>query len=69
MDKKKLRKIKSQKNAAILLIIGPTLMLINKTNLNKFNFNEYIISTALIVLIICGLLGLRNSLRKLKKYK
>ncbi|EPR72223.1 hypothetical protein ADIWIN_2723 [Winogradskyella psychrotolerans RS-3] len=63
-------KVKSQKNAAILLIIVPLIILtsyLGKTDFDKYGVNNYIISGALIVLIIIGSIGLKNSLRKQKK--
>ena len=61
------RKIKSQKNAAILLMIGPLILLISylrKTDFDKYGINNYFICGALITLIVCGCIGLNNSLRK-----
>lgn len=61
------KKIKSQKNAAILLIIVPMIMLIlylGNSNFEEYRINNYIICGGLIVLIICGGIGLNNSLRK-----
>ncbi|REE08325.1 hypothetical protein DFQ09_1073 [Winogradskyella pacifica] len=64
------KKVKAQKNAAILLIIGPLILLISylgKTDFDKFGVNNYMISGAFIVLIIIGSIGLKNSLRKQKE--
>ena len=64
------KKIKSQKNAAIILIIGPLLILLNyfrKNNYEIKHLNNYILICSLIVLIICGGIGLKNSLRKEKE--
>lgn len=61
------KKIKSQKNAAILLIIVPMIMLISylgKSDFEEYRINNYIICGGLIVLIICGGIGLNNSFRK-----
>ncbi|QNK78215.1 MULTISPECIES: hypothetical protein [Winogradskyella] len=69
MTEKEIKKIKSQKNAAIILIIVPIIMLISylgKTNFNEYGLNNYIICGALVVLMICGAVGLKNSLRKQK---
>ncbi|WP_179334122.1 hypothetical protein [Winogradskyella costae] len=69
---KEVNKVKSQKNAAILLIIVPLILLISylgKTDFDAYGLNNYIISGALIVLIIIGSIGLKNSLRKQKKQK
>jgi len=70
MNDKEAKKIKSQKNAAILLIVVSIIMLISymgKTDFDKYGLNNYIICGALIVLIICGSIGLKNSLRKQKE--
>jgi hypothetical protein len=64
------KKIKSQKNAAIILIIGPMIVLLTYFRKNDFeikNLNNFIIVCSLIVLIICGGIGLKNSLRKEKE--
>ena len=64
------KKIKSQKNAAIILIIGPMIVLLNDFRKNDFeikSLNNCIIVCSLIVLIICGGIGLKNSLRKEKE--
>ena len=64
------KKIKSQKNAAIILIIGPLLVLLNYFRKNNYEIkflNNYIFICSLIVLIICGGIGLKNSLRKEKE--
>jgi hypothetical protein len=67
MYNEKKKKIKSQKNAAILLIIVPIIILtsyIGKADFDKYRINNYLICGALIVLIICGAIGLKNSIRK-----
>jgi hypothetical protein len=67
MNNEKTKKIKSQKNVAILLIIVPIIILISyigKTDFDKYGMNNYVLCGALIVLIICGGIGLKNSLRK-----
>ncbi len=64
------KKIKSQKNAAIILIIGPMIVLLTYFRKNDFeikSLNNCIIVFSLIVLIICGGIGLKNSLRKEKE--
>lgn len=64
------KKIKSQKNAAIILIIGPMIVLLTYFRKNDFeikSLNNCIIVCSLIVLIICGGIGLKNSLRKEKE--
>lgn len=64
------KKIKSQKNSAILLIIVPIIILITyirKTDLDKYGVNNYVICGALLVLITIWIIGLNNSLRKLKE--
>jgi hypothetical protein len=71
MTEKEIKKIKSQKNAAILLIIAPIIMLISylgEPDFNEYGLNNYIICGALVVLIICGSVGLKNSLRKQKEH-
>ncbi len=65
-----IKKIKSQKNAAIFLIIGSVILLISYVNklINYgYNLNNCIITVGLLVLTICGFVGLKNSLRKEKK--
>ncbi|NER16730.1 hypothetical protein [Spongiivirga citrea] len=67
-----MKKIKMQKNAAIILIIVPLLKIISYLLKNDFEIggrNYYIIGGSLIVLMICGSVGLRNSLRKEKALK
>jgi hypothetical protein len=67
MNSEVTKKIKLQKNAAILLIIVPLFMLlsyIGKSDFDQYGINNYAICGALIVLIICGGIGLNNSLRK-----
>ena len=64
------KKIKSQKNAAIILIFGSILFFIayfKKDNFEIKGLNSYVIVCSLIVLIICGGIGLKNSLRKEKE--
>jgi len=71
MNEKEIKKIKSQKNAAILLIVASILGLIfylAKTNFNEYGINNYIICGALLVLMILGAIGLKNSLRKQKEH-
>ncbi len=65
MNEKEIKKIKTQKNSAILLIFVAIIMFISY--LGKKDFNEYIICGALIVLIIISFMGLKNSLRKQKE--
>jgi len=70
MNDKKIKNIKSQKNAALLLIFGPLILLISyigKTDFDKYGINNYVICLSLFVLIICGGIGLKNSLRKQKE--
>ena len=69
MDKKG-TKVKIQKNAAILLIAFPLILLISylgKNDFDKYGLNDYISIGSLIVLIICGGISLKNSLRKNKE--
>tara|TARA_R110001606_G_C15096920_1_gene619236 strand:- start:208 stop:429 length:222 start_codon:yes stop_codon:yes gene_type:complete len=66
------KKIKSQKNAAILLIFVPMIMLISyigKTDFEEYGINNYGICASLIILMICGGIGLKNSLRKQRELK
>ena len=71
MDNHQLKKkIKSQKMAAIFLISAPIILILSFFTKNNFvlnNQNEYIMGGALIVLIIVGSIGLKNSLRKEKE--
>ncbi len=70
MNSDKRKKIKSQKNAAIFLIIVPMIILISylaKTDFDKYEMNNYVACGALLVLMICGGIGLKNSLRKEKE--
>ncbi len=72
MNEPKSKKIKSQKNAAILLIILPIILLISyidNTDFDKYRLNNYVICGALIVLVICGGIGLKNSLHKERELK
>ena len=64
------KKIKGQKNAVIILIFGPMLILASYFRNNDFeirNRNGYILICSIIVLIICDLIGLNNSLREEKE--
>ena len=66
------KKIRGQKNAAIIIIIGSMLILASYFGNNDFeirNRNGYILICSLIILIICGLIGLKNSLRKEKEFQ
>ena len=71
MDNHQLKKkIRSQKMAALFLIFGPLILILSFFTKNNFvlnNRNEYIMGGALIVLIIVGSIGLKNSLRKEKE--
>ena len=65
MNNKKSQKVVFQKNAAILLTVVPCIKLISCIKYNgyeKYGMNNYIICGALIVLMICGIIGLKNSL-------
>lgn len=67
IEKKIEKKIKGQKNAAILLIVVPMIMLISylgKNDFEKYGLNNYVICGALLFLMICGGIGLKNSLNK-----
>ena len=64
------KKIKSQKMAALFLIFAPlilTLYFVTKKEFLLNNRNEFIMVGALIVLVIVGSIGLKNSLRKEKE--
>lgn len=64
------KKIKSQKNASLILIIGSILIFIayfSKDDFHIRGLNNYVIVCSLIVLVICGGIGLKNSLRKEKE--
>ena len=65
------RKNNSQKFAATILIVGPVLIILNEFKKNDYSLlgtsNFYMLISSLAVLIICGSLGLRNSLRKEKE--
>ena len=71
------RKIRSQKKAAILLIIVPLIfflrMIFLQKNMEYENMrtvrNTYIQCGGLMVLIICGVSGLMRSKNKLKNLK
>lgn len=70
MNNEKIKKIKSQKNAAILLIIVPFIMIIRyigKDDFYKHGINNLVICVSLFVLMICGGIGLKNSLGKKKE--
>ena len=72
MKTEKNRKIKSQKNAAIFLIFGSLIMLIStlrKENYAESGINDYVICGCLFVIIVCGGIGLKNSLKKEKELK
>ena len=70
-DDDELRKIKSQKFAAVLLITGPSILILTEFKKNDYDItgtlNFYLLISSLVVLIICGSFGLRNSLRKEKE--
>lgn len=61
---------KSAKNAAIILIVFPLIIFIGyfgKIGVGKYGLNDYVIMGSLIVLTICGIVALRNSLSKQSK--
>ncbi len=67
MNNDRNKKIKSQKNVAILLIIVPMIILLSylgKADFDKYRINNYAICGALLVLIGCGAMGLKNSIHK-----
>ncbi|MFD2891027.1 hypothetical protein ACFS5J_03255 [Flavobacterium chuncheonense] len=56
---------KSKKIAAISLIVVPCIKLISylgDNDFEKYGMNNYIICGALFVLMLCGTIGLKNSL-------
>jgi hypothetical protein len=64
------KKIKGQKAGAIMLIFLPTVLLISYFRKNGFEIisgNNYVLVGSLIVLMICGIIGFKNSLRKEKE--
>jgi len=64
------RKIKSQKSAAIILIAGSFIIALSLLANNIFQLNhrnDIVIISASSIVGICGIIGLRNSLRKLNK--
>jgi hypothetical protein len=64
------KKVKSQKNAAIVLIAGAFSVLVYylmKPDFGKHGMNDSIICGALLVLIIIGSIALIRSLRKQKE--
>jgi hypothetical protein len=72
MKTEKKRKIKSQKIAAIFLIFGSLIILIStlrKENFAENGINDYVICVCLLVIIVCGGIGLKNSLKKEKELK
>ena len=63
-------KLKGPKNAAILLIIVPFIILISylsKPDFGKNGINNYLSCGALLALLFIGVIGLRNSLNKEKE--
>ena len=61
------RKIKGQKIGAICLIFFPILLLMSyfsKSNFEMLSLNDYLLVGSLITLMICGLFGLKTSIRK-----
>jgi uncharacterized membrane protein len=67
--KENLKKIKSQKMAALFLIFVPLIILISfvlKTDFQENSTANYLMILALAVLMICGGIGLKNSLRREK---
>ena len=64
------RKIKSQKSAAIILIAGSFIIALSLLANNIFQLNhrnDIVIISASSIVGIFGIIGLRNSLRKLNK--
>ncbi len=73
MNIEKRKKISKQKNAAIFLIVGPLVYLLyflfERADVEKYGTTNYVLCGGLITLIICGTVGLKNSLRKLRELK
>lgn len=64
------RKVTAQRNAAISLIVGALIVMyffLQKTNFQPHRTMDRLGLAACGVLLCCGLVGLRTSLRKLKK--
>ncbi len=64
------RKIKSQKSAAIILIAGSFITALWFLKQNDFQLNRshvILVIIGCIVVGVCGITGLRNSLRKQSK--
>ena len=68
---KNIRKINSQKVAALFLIIYPMVIIQSEFKKNDYNLpetiNSYILVFSSIILMICGSLALRQTLRKIKE--
>ena len=70
MENEELKKIKSQKNTAIFLIVFPLLIIISKfskTNAETSLINDTLIYGALFILIILGFISLKKSKKKQKE--
>ena len=70
MENLEVKKIKSQKRAALLLIVGSSiafLSYINNDNLEKYGNNNYFILGGLLMLNAIGIFAFFRSYRKLKK--
>lgn len=70
MENSEVKKIKSQKLAAIILIIGSVVAFssyINIDNLEKYGNNTYYILGGLLTLNAIGIFAFFRSYRKLKK--
>jgi hypothetical protein len=64
MSSKEISKLKSQKLTARLLIIVPIMLFFSylaNIDFNTYGINNYLILAALSVLIIIGLIALRNT--------
>lgn len=70
MENSEIKKIKSQKSMAIILILGSAalfLRYITKDDLEKYGNNSYFYLGGLLVLNAIGIFGFFRSYRKLKK--
>lgn len=66
----KKKKIKSQKNAAQFMIFGSVLYFLfffKSHNYQLSNLKDYLFAASLLVLVICGFIGLKNSVKKEKE--
>lgn len=68
MENLNIRKIKSQKNAAIFLIFGSLIAFFTYFKKEDFQINSEnaLLMSCCFIILLCASIGLRNSLRKLK---